>query len=93
MWSAFPPAADLPFGQAVARQLRSLDSSITTSRVEALIEGRREEDVRRALHATRRTRPERVLGFFASQLGNRVEREVVPTRVVPALRKSDDPYA
>jgi len=89
----FPPSPDLPFAQAVARQLRALDSSVTTGKVESLIEGRREDDVRRALHATRRTRPERVLPFFTAQLGSRVEREVVPTRPVPALRKSDDPYA
>jgi hypothetical protein len=88
----FPPAPDLPFPAAVARQLRALDPSITTPKVEAIIEGRREDDVRRALHATRRTRPERVLAFFTAQLGSRVEREVVPTRTVPALRKSDDPY-
>jgi hypothetical protein len=89
----FPPSPDLPFAQAVARQLRALDSSVTTGKVESLIEGRREDDVRRALHATRRTHPERVLPFFTAQLGSRVEREVVPTRTVPALRKSDDPYA
>lgn len=89
----FPPSPDLPFAQAVTRQLRALDNTVTLAKVEAVIDGRREEDVRRALHATRRSRPERVLAFFTSQLGSRVEREVVPSRVVPALKKSDDPYA
>ena len=88
----FPPAVDLPFAQAVARQLRALDRSVTTAQVDALIEGRLEEDVRRALHATRRTRPESVLGFFTAQLGARVEREVPQGRGVPKLRKTDDPY-
>jgi hypothetical protein len=88
----FPPAVDLPFAQAVARQLRALDHSVTATQVEALLEGRLEDDVRRALHATRRTRPDSVLGFFTAQLGARVEREVPQGRGVPRLRKTDDPY-
>jgi hypothetical protein len=60
--------------------------------VEPLIDGRREEDVRRALHATRRTRPDNVLAFFTAQLGKRVEREVVPARGVPGLKRMEDPY-
>ncbi len=88
----FPPAVDLPFAQAVVRQLRALDPEIPPSRVEQAIHGRREEDVRRALHTTRRVRPENVLAFFTSQLGRRVEREAVPPRSVPALKRSDDPY-
>jgi DNA helicase HerA-like ATPase len=88
----FPPAVDLPFAQAVARQLRALDRSVTAAQVEALIEGRLEDDVRRALHATRRTRPDSVLGFFTAQLGARVEREVPQGRGVPKLRRTDDPY-
>jgi len=88
----FPPAVELPFPQAVARQLRALDSGIPTSVVEELLVGRREEDVRRALHATRRTRPDKVLAFFTAQLGKRVEREEAPRRGVPGLRKSADPY-
>ena len=88
----FPPAVDLPFGQAVARQLRALDRTVTAVQVESIIEGRTEDDVRRALHATRRIRPESVLGFFTAQLGARVEREIAPQRGVPRLRKTDDPY-
>ncbi|MEO8138856.1 MAG: ATP-binding protein [Gemmatimonadota bacterium] len=89
----FPPAPELPFGQAVARQLRALDPTLSFAKVEPLLEGRREEDVRRALHATRRTRPENVLAYFTAQLGKRVEREVAPARGVPGLKKSTDPYA
>jgi hypothetical protein len=89
----FPPVPDLPFAQAVARQLRLLDRSISHPRVEALIEGRREDDVRRALHATLRIRPDSVLAFFTSQLGSRVEREVAPVRTAPGLKTPADPYA
>jgi DNA helicase HerA-like ATPase len=89
----FPPASDLPFEQAVTRQLRRLDPAITGARVESIMDGRYEEDVRRALHATRRMRPDNVLGFFVSQLGKRVEREVPPARGVPGLKKTADPYA
>ncbi len=88
----FPPAADLPFPQAVTRQLRALDPAVTAPKVEALIDGRREEDVRKALHATRRTRPDNVLAYFTAQLGKRVEREVAPARGVTGLKKTSDPY-
>jgi hypothetical protein len=89
----FPPAPDLPFPQAVARQLRALDPAITSTKVESLIDGRREDDVRRALHATRRARPDNVLAFFTAQLGKRVEREVAPGKGVPSLKQARDPYA
>ncbi|HXW97732.1 MAG TPA: hypothetical protein VEI47_09110 [Gemmatimonadales bacterium] len=88
----FPPSPDLPFAQAVARQLRALDSAITAARIEALIDGRREDDVRRALHATRRTHPDNVLAFFSAQLGKRVEREVATGKGVTGLKKVGDPY-
>lgn len=89
----FPPAPELPFPQAVARQLRALDPALSFAKVEPLLDGRREADVRRALHATRRTRPDNVLAYFTAQLGKRVEREVAPARGLPALKQSRDPYA
>ncbi|MBK7714906.1 MAG: ATP-binding protein [Gemmatimonadetes bacterium] len=88
----FPPAADLPFPQAVARQLRALDPSVTAPKVEALIDGRREDDVRRALHATRRARPDHALAYFTAQLGKRVERQEPTGRSVTGLRRTTDPY-
>ncbi|HEU5304133.1 MAG TPA: hypothetical protein VFU40_05765 [Gemmatimonadales bacterium] len=89
----FPPAADLPFAEAVARQLRGLDRRVSSDAVEALIEGRREEDVRRALAATRRERPGDAYAFFTACLGRRVPGEVpVPRRGIPALRRADDSY-
>jgi DNA helicase HerA-like ATPase len=89
----FPPAADLPFVDAVARQLRQLDRRITSAAVETLIEGRREDDVRRALAATRRERPKDAYAFFTACLGRRVNGEVVsPRRGIPALKHADDVY-
>ncbi len=89
----FPPAVELPFGDAVARQLRRLDRRVGLDAVRALIEGRREEDVRRALGATRREHPADALAFFAACLGKRVNGEVVgPRRGVPAVKRTDDGY-
>jgi hypothetical protein len=89
----FPPALELPFADAVARQLRGLDRRVSADAVRALIDGRREDDVRRALGATRRERPDDVLAFFTACLGRRVNGEVVgQRRAVPAVRRGDDGY-
>jgi hypothetical protein len=89
----FPPGPELPFADAVARQLRRLDGRVTTDAVRALVDGRREEDVRRALGATRRERPEDPLAFFKACLGRRVNGEVVTARrAVPAVRKGEEDY-
>ena len=91
----FPPAADVPFEDAVVRQLAALDRGINAMRVKDAIAERREEDVRRALLATRRTRPDDVLGYFLAALGPAVPRERV-TPGAPAgtpLRAVEDPYA
>ena len=89
----FPPAAELPFEDAVARQMRALDRRVSADAVRALIEGRREEDVRRALAATRRERPTDVYAFFTACLGRRVSGEVVAARRgIPALKRADDSY-
>ena len=91
----FPPEADVPFADAVVRQLTALDRRVAPSRVKDLIAGRREEDVRRALLATRRARPQDVLAFFAAGLGAAVRREPVAERppAVTPIRHVDDPYA
>lgn len=89
----FPPAAELPFEDAVARQMRSLDRRVSADAVRALIEGRREEDVRRALAATRRERPADAYAFFTACLGRRVSAEVpAARRGIPALKRVDDSY-
>jgi hypothetical protein len=88
----FPPAPDVAFPQAVVRQLRALDRTITFGKVEAILEGRSEDDLRRALHAAQRTRPDNALAFFTAQLGKRVEREVAVGRGVTGLKRTADPY-
>jgi hypothetical protein len=89
----FPPAAELPFADAVARQMRRLDRRVPADAVRALIDGRREEDVRRALSATRRERPADAYAFFTACLGRRVTGEVAaPRRGIPALKRADDSY-
>ena len=89
----FPPAVELPFADAVARQMRRLDRRVSADAVRDLIEGRREADVRRALSATRRERPDDAYAFFNACLGRRVNAEVAaPRRGIPALKRVDDPY-
>jgi uncharacterized protein len=89
----FPPAAELPFADAVARQLRQLDRRVSSEAILELIDGRREEDVRRALAATRRERPVDPYSYFTACLGRRISEEVVaPRRGIPALQPVDDSY-
>jgi DNA helicase HerA-like ATPase len=92
----FPPQADLTLDAAVARQLRALDRSITANMIKDLIDGRRDEDVLRALHATRRMKPDNVMAFFTAQLGQRVRGETgtgPSARGTPAIKRVEDPYA
>jgi hypothetical protein len=90
----FPPASDVPFDDAVVRQLAALDRRVAPARIKDLISGRREEDVRRALLATKRVRPEDVTGFFTSSLGPAVQRERVERPAGPKpLKHVEDPYA
>jgi len=90
----FPPAADLPFEDAVVRLMLRIDRGIAPNRVKDLIGGRTPEDVRAAVAAVRRTRPADALAFLRRALGDRVaadaprEREAVP----PLSPIGDDPY-
>jgi uncharacterized protein len=89
----FPPATELPFADAVARQLRQLDRRVSAESVRAIVDGRREDDVRRALAATRRERAADAYAFFTACLGRRVNGEVVPPRrPLAAVRQTDDSY-
>jgi uncharacterized protein len=90
----FPPAADLPFPDAVARQLGRMDRRVRSDAVGAVLEGRREEDVRRALAATRRARPDEPLAYFTKALGRRVQAETGGSRpeVRAVARGADDAY-
>src|SRR3989441_5263846 len=90
----FPPAADLPFEEAVVRQVVRLDRRIRPNQVKDLIADRTAEDVRRALAAVRRARPEDALAYFRKALGARVAPAVPRSRqVVPPLNPiSEEPY-
>ena len=82
----FPPAADLPFADAVVRRLRRLDGGIAGDAVRSAIDGRPEDEVRRALSATTQRRPDDVLAFFRGCLRRAVASEAVapPRGVAPA---------
>ncbi|MGH7700450.1 MAG: ATP-binding protein, partial [Gemmatimonadales bacterium] len=71
----FPPAAELPFAEAVVRHLVRLDRRIRPNQVKDLIAERSEDDVRRALGVVRRERPADVLARFRRALGARVPAE------------------
>src|SRR5687768_682009 len=89
----FPPGGELPFADAVARRLRALDRRVSAEAVYAAIEGRREDDVRRALSATRRERPADAMAYFVACLGKRIAGDVVrPLRGIPALKRGDEGY-
>jgi uncharacterized protein len=89
----FPPATELAFADAVARQLRGMDRRVSADAVRALVDGRREDEVRRALAATRRERAAEPLAFFTACLGRRVNGEVLQSRRgIPAVKRADDGY-
>jgi hypothetical protein len=93
----FPPAADLPFADAVVRQLVRLDRRVRPNVVKDLIAERDEEDVRRALARTRQARPQDVLACFRRELGGRVAAAppapAVGSAGVPPLDPiTDEPY-
>lgn len=89
----FPPATELPFGEAVARRLRALDRDIATGKVADVIAGRREEEVRKALNATIRARPESPFPFFVKCLGREVRGESpAPRPSIRPIRTTSDPY-
>ena len=90
----FPPAVDLPFEDAVVRQLVKLDGRVRPNLVKDLIADRREEDVRRALALTRQARPHDAFAHFKKLLGARVSAAPMPVREsVPPLNPiSDEPY-
>ena len=90
----YPPAADLPFEEAVVRQLARLDPGMRPNQVKDLITDRDESDVRRALGAVRRERPADVLALFRKRLGSRVAPEGVRERaaVQPLNPIAEEPY-
>jgi len=89
----FPPAGDVSLPDAAARQLRRLDRRVSAEAVLDAVAGRREDDVRRALAATRRERPADPLAYFVACLGRRLGSELLGVRRgIPAVRRADDGY-
>ena len=86
----FEPETDLPFEDAIARQLRQLDKALSLNAVKDLIDGRERDEVLYALHRTQQTRPDAVLQFFRAHLKKQIVHETVAAAhvFVPA-----DPYA
>ena len=90
----FPPAAEVPFPQAVARRLRAMDPRLVSQTVVDLVGDYPEHDIRQALHATERARPEDSLSYFKACLGKLVPSQVRgPRRGVPGVGRKTDPYA
>jgi len=71
-----------------------LDRRIRPNQVKDLIADRRPEDVRRALAAVRRTRPDDAVAYLRKMLGSRVAPAEPPVReAVPPLNPiSEEPY-
>ena len=91
----FPPAKDVAFEEAVIAHLTALDRRIVPGKVKEIMAGHQGDDIRRALLATMRARPDDVVAFFSATLGHPVSRDRVerasgsPTR----LKSVEDPYA
>ncbi|MEO5826725.1 MAG: ATP-binding protein [Gemmatimonadales bacterium] len=91
----FPPAPDLPFADAVVRRLRALTPSIVADQVRAVMDGRPEAEVRRALSATVRRRPDDPFAFFRAWLRRTIPSESPEPRrgITPLASDDDDPFA
>jgi hypothetical protein len=92
----YPQATDVPLEEAVLRQLRRLDRSLTLPWVQDAIALYDEPEVLRALHQTLLKRPNDVKAFFRAQF-----RPIVPSQPTPVAPPAvsirslpdDDPYA
>ncbi len=91
----FPPEPDLPFAEAVVQRLKELDATVSADQVRALIDGRPDDEVRRAVSLARQQRPEQVLPFFRACLRRTVAAEPVAARqrITPLAHADGDPFA
>ncbi len=91
----YPPSADVPFEEAVVLQLVALDRKLEPNRIKLAMAGHREQDVRRALLAVRRARPDDVIGYFKASLGPAVQRTKIDgvRQSETVLKSVDDPYS
>jgi DNA helicase HerA-like ATPase len=96
---SYEPEADLPFEDAIARQLRRLDPRLPINELKDLIAGREVDEVLLALHRTQQSRPEHVLGFFKAFLKKQPPRDIIPGSGdlpfpnTPGVVVPTDPYA
>lgn len=92
----FPPVPDLPFADAVVQRLRQLDPATGADAIREAIHGRPEAEVRAALSATTRRRPEAPFAFFRAFLRKTIPAvEPEPPRGIAPLGGDDpgDPFA
>ena len=91
----FPPAADLPFADAVIQRLRLLDPTVRADEVRAVLADRPEVEVRAALSATTRRRPDAPFAFFRSLLRRTIPNATPePAKGITPLAHDDaDPFA
>lgn len=91
----FPPAVDLSFDEAVVRRLKTIDPAISADAVRTAIDGRPDDEVRRALSATAQRRPDDVLAFFRGCLKRTIVATALEPRrgVAPLARDDNDPFA
>ena len=88
----FEPAADLPFEEAIARQIRRIDRNVPHNLIKDLIAGRDRDEVLNAVSRTQQARPENVLAFFRAHLKKQAVREVI-VEPAHAVKVPADPYA
>jgi hypothetical protein len=91
----YPPAPDVPFADAVVARLRRLDPAIAGEKVMQAIDGRPDDEVRRALGLVARERPSDVLAFFRACLRRVIpsERALPSPGITPLPRDDDNPFA
>jgi hypothetical protein len=91
----FPPEPDLPFADAIVRRLKALDAAVPADAVRAAIDGRPEDEVRRAVSLVVQRRPDDVLAFFRGCLRRTIAAEPVEPRrgVAPLAGDDGDPFA
>ncbi len=91
----FPPAADLPFADAIIRRLKMLDPGVSADAVREVLEGRPEVEVRSALSATTRRRPDAPFAFFRALLRRTIAAHAPepPRGIAPLAHDDADPFA
>lgn len=90
----FPPAAEVPFPEAILKSLRALDPSLTLASIEHVFALYDEQEVLKARDTVLRLRPKDVKRTFLDQFARHVPAQPVIVEKRPALRPTplEDPY-